>query len=533
VNDHEMEIWSAYGVRAWPTLILINPLGKIIGSTSGEGIFNIFDKLISDAIGYFKQRGDFSENILDFEKEKNPIPTPLLSFPGKILADESARMLFIADSNNNRILGIDLNTYHVKFIAGSGIIGFRDGKLDISQFNHPQGMAFDSKKRILYVADTENHSIRKVDLNSGSVSTIAGTGIQRELSDPLDNPLKTSLNSPWDLVLLGDSLFIAMAGSHQIWRLDLEKDKIGPFAGSGREALIDGPPMRAALAQPSGITSDGEKLYFADSETSSIRSCDLRFGGEVKTIVGQDLFVFGDRDGKNMEVRLQHPLGLTFYKKNLYIADTYNSKIKIINPIERTATTICGNGEHGFQDGEKMQAQFNEPGGITVAFEKLYIADTNNHAVRVFELSTGALKTIAFPDPVSLVINKPQKIHTKMEQEHVIQAGASSLTINIVLPQGYKINENAPSFIKLDSDDNKILSLEDARSGKIVKNPPLKFNIKINSSIGKAVLSIEAMIFYCSEENSAGCFILSKRCIFPVVVKKRNPNAYQEFIINA
>jgi outer membrane protein assembly factor BamB len=205
---------------------------------------------------------------------------------------------------------------------------------------------------------------------------------------------RVALNSPWDLALHHNVLYIAMAGSHQIWSLTLADGQIGPFAGSGREAIVDGPLATAALAQPSGITTDGARLYFADSETSSIRYAGLNPGGLVGTIVGLDLFVFGDADGAENHVRLQHPLGITHHQGVLYVADTYNHKIKRVLPATRSAFTLLGTGQAGHRDRPGLQAQFAEPSGLSIAGGKLYIADTNNHQIRVADLGSGQVATV-------------------------------------------------------------------------------------------------------------------------------------------
>jgi DNA-binding beta-propeller fold protein YncE len=191
-----------------------------------------------------------------------------------------------------------------------------------------------------------------------------------------------------------------MAGPHQLWVIDPETGEAGPCAGSGREGRRDGALAEASLAQPSGITTDGSKLYFADSEASSIRSADLRPNGRVETIVGLDLFEFGDRDGEGGEVRLQHPLGVAFQDGLLYVADTYNNKVKVLDPKTRRCQTLFGTGEEGLRDGDS--AQFNEPGGLSVAGNRLYVADTNNHVIRVADLKTNSLTTLkltGIPDP--------------------------------------------------------------------------------------------------------------------------------------
>src|SRR5205807_1190263 len=141
-------------------------------------------------------------------------------------------------------------------------------------FNHPQGMAV--VEDIVYVADTDNHRIRTIDLAGGVVGTLAGTGEQaRGLGGRGGPALQTALSSPWDLVIADGVLFVAMAGPHQVWAFDTDTRRIGPWAGTGREGRQDGSRWESAFAQPSGITaSDDGRLYVADSETSSIRAID-------------------------------------------------------------------------------------------------------------------------------------------------------------------------------------------------------------------------------------------------------------------
>ncbi len=181
-----------------------------------------------------------------------------------------------------------------------------------------------------------------------------------------------------------------MAGFHQIWALDLAKGEIGPYAGVGMERRRDGPLARACFAQPSGLTTDGTTMYVADSEVSSVRAVPLDGKGDVKTIVGDDLFVFGDVDGVGDGVRLQHALGVAWADGKLYVADTYNSKIKVIDPQKRSCTTFLG----GEPEGWLGTPLFSEPGGISAAGGKLYVADTNAHRIRVVDLKTKAVSTL-------------------------------------------------------------------------------------------------------------------------------------------
>ena len=292
VNDHEMKMWKEYGVRAWPTMALIDPAGKVVGLISGEGNYTMLKRFIGEMVQVFEERGEMDRRVLDFQVERTQTDQNRLLFPGKVLADAKSGKLFIADSNHNRIVVVSLEGGAIEAMVGSGQEGLADGDFKTAQFNHPQGMAFDGK--ILYVADTENHLIREIDFTTGQVRTIAGTGHQARVFNVSGKGLKTGLNSPWDLELHQGVLYIAMAGSHQLWQMDLQSSEVSPYAGSGREARIDGGLLQSALAQPSGWASDGLKLYFADSEISAIRSAELKTAGRVETIVGGDLFDFGD-----------------------------------------------------------------------------------------------------------------------------------------------------------------------------------------------------------------------------------------------
>jgi len=389
LNDGDFHVWRAYACRAWPTMMFIDPEGKVIGKHEGEISYESLDKLMGDMVVEFDDQGLLNRTALAISVETEPDRT--LSFPGKVLADGPGGRLFIADTNHNRILVTSLEGA-VKQVIGSGRAGLDDGSFSTATFNHPQGMALDGNA--LYVADAENHTLRKVDLTAERVETIAGNGNQGSNRETRGPGLAMELNSPWDLVYHAHALYIAMAGLHQLWSMTLGDGQIGPYAGSGGESITDGPRATAMLAQPSGIASDGTKLYFVDSETSSVRTADLNPNGRVGTIVGQDLFVFGDVDGTEDKVRLQHPIGIAYQDGIVYIADTYNHKIKKILPNTRSSFTLLGSGEAGHQDGPGHQAKFSEPSGISFAGGKLFIADTNNHLIRVADLEADRVWTL-------------------------------------------------------------------------------------------------------------------------------------------
>ncbi len=395
--DSGFRVWQEYAVRAWPTLMVIDPEGYVIGYVSGEGNLDVLEELIQKLISQHQEKGtiNFQELNLTLEKQQRPLITPL-AFPGKVLATKAG--LFIADSGHHRLVMSSLKG-EILHLIGTGQSGLTDGSFNKAQFFAPQGMAFDEENQILYVADTENHALRRVDLKRQVVETIAGTGEQSYNIRPHSgNGLETTLNSPWDLQKVGNSLFIAMAGPHQIWEMNLESEIVKTYAGTGAEACVDGVLTESAFAQPSGITSDGQELYIADSEVSSIRGVGLVEPQQVRTVCGSgNLFGFGDVDGQGSDVRLQHCLGVEYSLDCLWVADTYNHKIKLVNPHTGNCQTVLGDGLVGLEDGEGKNSRFSEPSGLSVMGSVLYIADTNNHAIRWVDLDTLRVTTLQFP----------------------------------------------------------------------------------------------------------------------------------------
>jgi thiol-disulfide isomerase/thioredoxin len=402
VNDADHAIWNRYEVDAWPTLVLVDPEGNLVGYTSGEGNYELLDKVIGKVVEQHKTKKTLDDRPIRFDlaRYRETGDTPLF-FPGKVLADEKSRRLFIADSTHHRLVVTDLDG-RFAFAIGTGEPGRSDGEFDKCQFHDPQGMALVGE--VLYVADRKNHLIRAVDLKAKTVATIAGNGMQEH--DPVARRLERAvpardiaLNSPWDLLVEGDTLYIAMAGHHQIWSLDLKKQLIAPYAGSGRENIRDGPLAFSNFAQPSGLASDGKNLFVADSEISALRKVPLGGGGRVETLVGRGLFIFGDQDGPGQvvdplsnkkEARLQHALGVAHHEGKLFVADTYNSKIRVFDLKTNELSTLVGGEDWGWF----VPPTFNEPAGISYAGGKLYVADTNAHRIRVVDIATKAVKTI-------------------------------------------------------------------------------------------------------------------------------------------
>jgi sugar lactone lactonase YvrE len=321
-----------------------------------------------------------------FRGEREGFKPGVLEFPGKVLADASRRRLFISDTNHHRVLVADLEG-RVQEVYGTGRPALIDGPADKAQFHQPQGLALSEDGNTLYVADTENHALRGIDLPKKTVATLAGTGRQSQNRSARGPGLRTALTSPWDLARVDDRLYIAMAGIHQIWLYDLKSRTVSVWAGTGNEAGTDGPLRSAAFAQPSGLATDGRRLYVADSEDSSIRVVELAGSPAVRTLAGSgELFGFGREDGTGRLARFQHPLGVALAGNRLFVADTFNHLIRAIDLGTGEVTTWLGSGRPG--PGTADAPGLFEPGGLSLAGNTLYVADTNNHRILVVDILT-------------------------------------------------------------------------------------------------------------------------------------------------
>ncbi|MGH7475440.1 MAG: alkyl hydroperoxide reductase [Longimicrobiales bacterium] len=387
VNDRHFRVWRDYAVRAWPTLTLIDAAGNVAAQQAGEltadQLEPLIERLIADA-------GDALERApRHWPVDPLPEPPATLAFPGKVIADEAGRIV-VADTRHHRVLvlesGDDARHARLRHVIGHGEAGFADGSFAVARLRAPHGLAWLDEQRLL-IADTENHAIRLADLQAGALTTLVGTGEQGRHFNMPGRGREVALSSPWDLLHHDGMVYAAMAGFHQIWSVDPETGEARPWAGSGAEAITDGPLRTATLAQPSGLASDGQRLFFADSESSAIRAADF-VEREVRTLVGTGLFDFGDRDGAGDDVRLQHPLGVAWdeVQRLLYLADTYNGSIKVLDPATRRVITWAASAADG--------SRLDEPGGVAIAGDRLYVADTNNHRILTARTRDPALEAV-------------------------------------------------------------------------------------------------------------------------------------------
>lgn len=521
INDRDFVVWQMYGANAWPTFVLIDPNGNVLGFHAGEGIYDLFDTVIAGMVAEFDVQGLIDRTPLELILEKeSQLESPLL-FPGKVLADGETNRLFIADSNHNRIVITDFDGL-ILDVIGSGRAAFQDGGFENAAFFRPQGLTLVDEKT-LYVADTENHAIRRIDLESRIVETVAGNGRQGAFIGSEGVGTEFSLNSPWDVLYNEGILYIAMAGQHQLWQYNPETDQITVFAGSGREELKDGPLLTGGLNQPSGLASDGQQLFIADSEASAIRSAGLNDEmASLTTIVGTGLFDFGDSDGIGVEVRLQHPLGVVYQDGLLYVADTYNHKIKAVDPHTRESVTLFGSGGDGWRDG-KMPL-FDEPGGLSINGSTLYIADTNNHVIRVADLDKGTVETLVLIDVNGLLTRQAEgELYTGRvvtQDERTVSSGNAEFDLIVDLPDGFKLNDSAPFSLEWHLDDKTTAAPLRQSFSEVAPSFPIKQPINLTSE--NQLLQLDLTIYYCESTAESLCYIERARIQIPLNVQAEN-----------
>lgn len=568
VNDADFAIWQAFGVKAWPTFVLINPAGIVEGTYSGEGHRFEIAAAIEGLLTKYKGRINTDKLPIALEKDKTP-PT-VLSFPGKLaaalLGDEDGNypVLFVSDSGHNRILGLGGmggNERSILHTVGSGREGFKDGSFEEAEFRHPQGLLYDGHilpdgklAGILYVADTENHALRKIDFNAKTVTTIAGTGVQGYDRTVKNAPaLQTPLASPWDLAFYPDDkhIVIAMAGLHQLWSYDIAAKTVSVIAGNGNESIDDGEYPSNSLSQPSGLSAwrgggephfnleitgfsnvtgkgwigekskpdnvpsapkkvaaDGRKLYFVDAETSSLRVFD---GSSVKTLIGTGLFDFGYKEGKQGTALMQHDLGVFADASGIYVADSYNHSIRRYDPATGILSNFAGHGERGNADGPLATASFNEPNAIIKTGNMFggvfYVADTNNNAIRVIKDGNVSTLNIQVPAPeIAFATGLPNV------QKLASMAIGTQASVTLSLQDGWHINPDAPSTLAVFDMSGKPKAIANfdvkALQTKKMSLPELKAG---------TAYELQATLYYCA--NAAGSQCLIKSFDVPLMMK--------------
>ncbi|MEV0490961.1 NHL domain-containing thioredoxin family protein [Streptomyces atratus] len=467
LDDPELATWKQYAVRAWPTLVVIDPEGYVVAQHAGEGHAHAIEKLVEELEAEHAAKGTLRRGDGPYVAPE-PVATHL-RFPGKALLLADGGFL-VSDTTRHRLVELGPDGETVRRHFGTGDRGFADGGPDEVRFSEPQGLAVLPDGRIA-VADTVNHALRALDLTTGVTTTLAGTGRQWWQGSPTTGEAReVDLSSPWDVAWFADRLWIAMAGVHQLWSYDPESGTVQVAAGTTNEGLVDGPADEAWFAQPSGLaaSADGDRLWVADSETSALRYVDR--DGTVHTAVGTGLFDFGHRDGAADQALFQHPLGVTALPDgSVAVSDTYNHALRRYDPASGEVTTLA--------------TDLREPSDAVLVDGDLVVVESARHRLTRLRLPEEAVR-------VADQAHRTQRAATE------IAPGTLRLDVVFQAPAGQKLDTRyGPSTRLLVSSTPPELLAEGAGPGT-----DLFRDLVLADGVTGGVLHVSAMAASCDDD---------------------------------
>jgi len=473
LDDPDLVTWAAYTARAWPTLVVVDPEGYVVAQVSGEGHAHALDRLVAGLVAEHEAKGTLHRG--DGPYVPPAPPDTDLRFPGKAVRLPGGTLL-VSDSGHHSLVELAEDAETVLRRIGTGTRGRTDGDPTTATFAEPQGLCLLPPEVAaetgydVVVADTANHLLRGVRLADGAVTTVAGTGAQLMQGDPQPaaGDSRTPLSSPWDVVWspVVHQVVVAMAGVHQLWAFDPVTRAMTVWAGTSNEGLLDGPLADAWFAQTSGLAVDGERIWLADSETSSLRAVEQ---GAVSTAVGQGLFDFGHVDGPGETALLQHPLGVTLLPDgSVAVSDTYNGAVRRYDPSTGEVTTLL--------------AGLAEPSAALVAGEHLIVVESAAHRLTRLRLPAAALVV----DGTARRTSRP-----------VTEVGPGDVDLEVVFtpPPGQKLDERYGPATRLlvSATPPDLLKEGDGTGTDLVRR------ITLDGQVGDGVLHVAARAASCDE----------------------------------
>jgi thiol-disulfide isomerase/thioredoxin/streptogramin lyase len=465
LDDPELATWKQYAVRAWPTLVVIDPEGYVVAQHAGEGHAHAIEKLVEELEAAHDAKGTLRRGDGPYVAPE-PVATHL-RFPGKALALPGGDFL-VSDTTRHQLVRLAEDGECVVQRYGDGERGLVDGGPDRVRFSEPQGLALLPEGRVV-VADTVNHALRVLDPQTGETTTVAGTGRQWwQGSATSGAALDVDLSSPWDVAWWQGRVWIAMAGVHQLWAYDPETGTVEVAAGTTNEGLVDGPAAEAWFAQPSGLAATEDRLWIADSETSAVRWIDT--DGAVHTAVGTGLFDFGHRDGAAGQALLQHPLGVTALPDgSVAISDTYNHALRRFDPATGEVTTLA--------------TDLREPSGAVLVGDEIVVVESARHRLTRLRLPEEAVR-------VEAVAHRTQRAATE------VAPGKLQLDVVFQAPAGQKLDTRyGPSTRLLVSSTPPELLLGGDGAGT-----DLSRALEIDPAAAEGVLHVSAMAASCDDD---------------------------------
>ncbi|GHF74149.1 NHL domain-containing thioredoxin family protein [Streptomyces griseosporeus] len=469
LDDPELATWQQYAVRAWPTLVVVDPEGYVVAQYAGEGHVPAIERLVRKLEAEHAAKGTLRRGDGPYAAPE-PAPTTL-RFPGKAVVLPSGTFL-VSDTTRHQLVELEADGESVVRRFGSGARGFADGPADRASFNEPQGLALLDDGSVV-VADTVNHALRRLDPASGEVTTLAGTGRPWRRGSPTSGPAhRADLSSPWDVAWWQGRVWIAMAGVHQLWAYDPGERTVAVTAGTTDEGLVDGPGAEALFAQPSGLAATPERLWLADSESSALRWVEP--DGSVRTAAGTGLFAFGHRDGTAGQALFQHPLGVTALPDgSVAVCDTYNHALRRYDPATGEVTTLA--------------TDLREPSDAVLVGGDIVVVESARHRLTRLRLPEEVLRTAAVAG------------RTRCEVMEV--APGSSLLLDVVFhaPPGQKPDTRYGPATRLLVSATPPALLRKGEGAGI----DLARALELDPAVGRGVLHVSAVAASCDDDPDA------------------------------
>ncbi|WP_153813721.1 NHL domain-containing thioredoxin family protein [Streptomyces sp. SUK 48] len=466
LDDPELATWKQYAVRAWPTLVVVDPEGYVVAQHAGEGHVHAIERLVTELAAEHGAKGTLRRGDGPYVPPE-PEPTTL-RFPGKALLLPSGNLL-VSDTTRHQLVELAADGETVVRRIGQGGRRLVDGPEDRARFQEPQGLALLPDGSVV-VADTVHHALRRFDPGTGRTTTLAGTGRQWMQGAATSGPAReTDLSSPWDVAWWQGRVWIAMAGVHQLWTYDPEDGTVAVAAGTTNEGLVDGPAAEAWFAQPSGLAATADRLWLADSETSALRWVDP--DGAVHTAVGTGLFDFGHRDGAAGQALFQHPLGVTALPDgSVAVADTYNHALRRYDPATGEVTTLA--------------TDLREPSDAVLVGEDIVVVESARHRLTRLRLPEEAVR-------VESVAHRTRRAATE------VAPGRLLLDVVFQAPRGQKLDTRyGPSTRLLVSSTPPELLLRGEGAGT-----GLSRELELDAAVREGVLHISAMAASCDDDG--------------------------------
>ncbi|MFI1798352.1 NHL domain-containing thioredoxin family protein [Streptomyces sp. NPDC020379] len=463
LDDPELATWKQYAVRAWPTLVVIDPEGYVVAQHAGEGHAHALESLVGELEAEHGAKGTLRRGEGPYVAPE-PVATDL-RFPGKAVRLPGGTFL-VSDSTRHQLVELAADAETVVRRVGTGERGFGPESL-----SEPQGLALLPGGTVV-VADTVNHALRAYDPETGALTTLAGTGRQWMQGQPTSGPAtEISLSSPWDVAWFAGRVWIAMAGVHQLWTYDPETGTVEVAAGTTNEGLVDGPAAEAWFAQPSGLAASGDRLWVADPETSALRWVERDGEGfAVRTAVGTGLFDFGHRDGDAAQALFQHPLGVTALPDgSVAVCDTYNHALRRFDPATGEVTTLA--------------TDLREPSAAVLADDDIVVVESARHRLTRLRLPEEAVR-------VEAVAHRTQRAATE------VAPGRLRLDVVFQAPAGQKLDTRyGPSTRLLVSSTPPELLAEGSGAGT-----DLGRDLVLAAGVTEGVLHVSAMAASCDDD---------------------------------